>query len=87
MLGAFPVGKTALVQKHVHSIFSNDYLSTVGVKISKRAIQVDGQDINMMLWDMEGQDDYTNPNLAYLRGAMGFSWWRTVPVRKPWMSL
>lgn len=72
MLGAFSVGKTALVQQFVHSIFSDRYLSTVGVKISKKTVSIDGQDINIVLWDLEGKDAYVDVNISYLRGAMGF---------------
>jgi len=72
MIGAFAVGKTALVEQYVHSIFSNRYLSTVGVKISKRECRVGEQNVNLMLWDMEGKDEYNEINALYLRGAMGF---------------
>jgi len=72
MIGAFAVGKTALVEQYVRSIFSNRYLSTVGVKISKRECRVGEQDVNLMLWDMEGKDEHNEINAFYLRGAMGF---------------
>ncbi len=72
MLGAFAVGKTALVQQYVHSLFTDRYLSTVGVKISKKRLDVDGKDISLVLWDLEGKDDYVDVNISYLRGAMGF---------------
>ena len=72
MLGAFSVGKTSLVEQFVHSIFSDKYLSTVGVKISKKVLAVNGQDMTLLLWDMEGKDLYVDVNLSYLRGAMGF---------------
>lgn len=71
MLGSFSVGKTSLVERYVRSIFSDQYLSTVGVKISKKVLAVKGQDVSLVLWDMEGKDDYSNINLSYLRGAMG----------------
>ena len=72
MLGAFSVGKTALVQQYVNSIFTDRYMSTVGVKISKKLITLDGREIGIVLWDMEGKDDYADVNISYLRGAMGF---------------
>ena len=72
MLGAFSVGKTSLVEQYVHSVFSDKYLSTVGVKISKKTITVDGQEVTLVLWDMEGRDIFTDVNVSYLRGAMGF---------------
>lgn len=71
MLGAFSVGKTSLIEQFVHSIFSDKYLSTVGVKISKKTIDLEGMPVCLMLWDMEGKDLYVEANLSYLRGAMG----------------
>jgi small GTP-binding protein len=72
MIGAFSVGKSALVERFVHSVFSDRYLSTVGVKISKKIVELDGDDLTIVLWDMEGKDDFADINLSYLRGAMGF---------------
>ena len=72
MLGAFAVGKTALAQQYVHSIFTDRYLSTVGVKISKKTLRVDDREVSLVLWDLEGKDDYVDVNISYLRGAMGF---------------
>ena len=72
MIGAFSVGKTSLVEQYVRSIFSDRYLSTVGVKISKKECRVGERDVNLVLWDMEGKDEYNEINVSYLRGAMGF---------------
>jgi small GTP-binding protein len=72
MIGAFSVGKSALVERYVHSIFSDQYLSTVGVKISKKIINLNNTDITAVLWDMEGKDDFADVHMSYLRGAMGF---------------
>ena len=72
MLGSFSVGKTSLVERFVHSIFSDRYLSTVGVKISKKAVNIDNTEMSLVLWDMEGKDDYADINMSHLRGLMGF---------------
>lgn len=72
MLGAYSVGKTSLVQRYVHSIFSEKYMTTVGVKIDKKAMVVDEQDITLMLWDMVGKDDYSKVATKQLRGASGY---------------
>ncbi|MDR2788896.1 MAG: GTP-binding protein [Candidatus Accumulibacter sp.] len=72
MIGAFSVGKSALVERFVRSVFSDRYLSTVGVKISKKTVNVDDTDLTVVLWDMEGKDDFADVNMSYLRGAMGF---------------
>ena len=72
MLGSFSVGKTSLVRRFVESIFSDTYLTTVGVKIDKKALQVDGNDATLMLWDIYGEDDFQKLRMSYLRGASGF---------------
>lgn len=71
LIGAFCVGKTALIQRFVHSIFFDRYLSTLGVKISKKQLVIDGVELTMVIWDLEGKDDYASVNFSYLRGAMG----------------
>ena len=72
MLGLLSVGKTSLVEQYVNSLFSDKYLTTVGVKISKKNVNVNGSDVSLVLWDMEGQDEYTDLSMLYLRGVMGF---------------
>lgn len=71
MLGVFGTGKTALVQRYVHSIFSPRYLSTVGVKIDRKEMDVAGQAVTLVLWDLEGRDDSRDVNPSYVRGAHG----------------
>ncbi|HQQ13187.1 MAG TPA: Rab family GTPase [Bacteroidales bacterium] len=72
MLGAFAVGKTSLVQQYVHSIFSDKYQTTIGVKIDQKQITVSDQDITLMLWDLYGDDDFMKMKPTYLIGASGY---------------
>ena len=72
MLGSFSVGKTSLVRRFVESMFSDAYLTTVGVKIDKKPMQVNGNDVTLMLWDIYGEDDFQKLRMSYLRGASGF---------------
>jgi len=71
MLGSFSVGKTSLVRRFVESLFSDAYLTTVGVKIDKKVLQVDGQDLSLVLWDIYGEDEYQKLRMSYMRGAAG----------------
>lgn len=71
MVGAFSVGKTSLVQRFVKSIFSDEYLTTVGVKIDKKSLTVDGQAVELLLWDIQGKDELNDIRLNYLKGASG----------------
>src|SRR5262249_26446641 len=72
LLGAFAVGKTSLVARFVESLFSEKYLTTVGVKISKKALQVDNQAWHLMLWDLAGEDEFLQLRPSYLRGSSGY---------------
>ena len=72
MLGASGVGKTSLISRFVRSIFSERYLTTVGVKVDKKVVSLDGDDITLVLWDFYGQDEFQTVRTSYLRGASGY---------------
>lgn len=72
MLGAFSVGKTSLVQRFVKSIFSDKYLTTVGVKIDKKSVEVNNKEVDLLLWDIYGEDEFQKVKTSYLRGASGY---------------
>lgn len=72
ILGSFAVGKTSLLQRFVHGIYSDRYLTTLGVKIDKKVVQLNGQDIDLILWDLAGEDEFITVQMSYLRGAAGF---------------
>jgi len=71
LIGPFAVGKTSLVRRYVESIFSDDYLTTIGVKISKMNIDIDDGQVQLMIWDIEGVDIFTTLKPSNLRGAAG----------------
>ena len=72
LLGAFAVGKTSLVARFVKSIYSDQYLTTVGVKVDKKAIRLDDEEINLIVWDLAGEDEFQKVRMDYLRGAAGY---------------
>jgi len=72
LIGTSGVGKTSLVAKFVHSMFSDKYLTTVGVKIDKKTVSVDGAEVMLMIWDLAGDDDYQRLQTSYLRGTSGY---------------
>ncbi len=72
MLGAFSVGKTSLVSRFVFSIFPDRYLTTIGVKIDKKEVTVDGQDMSLLIWDIYGEDAVQQIRSSYVRGASGY---------------
>ena len=71
MLGAFAVGKTSLVQRYVHSMFSEKYQTTLGVKIDKKSLLIDERQVDLIIWDLAGEDEFINVRSSYLRGSAG----------------
>lgn len=68
MVGDFAVGKTSLTQRFVNNVFSDKYLTTVGVKID--TIEIDTT--KLVIWDVAGRDALSPINVSYLVGASGY---------------
>jgi small GTP-binding protein len=72
LLGASGVGKTSLVRRFVDSLFDEHYLTTIGVKVDKRQVQLRDEAITLMLWDIAGAEEHFSIPSAYVRGAAGY---------------
>lgn len=72
ILGAFAVGKTSLVEKYVKSIFSDKYHTTIGVKTDQKDLTINDKDIRLIIWDINGEDDYQHVKPSYLMGVSGY---------------
>lgn len=77
MVGDFGVGKTSLIRRYVENAFSDQYLSTVGVKISRKTLEVEREKtptpvlLQLMIWDLEGHTRFKSIAPSYLQGAKG----------------
>lgn len=76
LLGDFAVGKTSLVRRFVYDLFDEKYISTIGVKVSRKTVAVPTEDgavveLTMMLWDLAGSEDFSQIRGSYMRGAAG----------------
>jgi len=69
MVGSPGVGKSSLVRRFVHSIFSEDYHSTLGVKVDRKTVALGEAVVVMLLWDMHGEAEGLAVPDNYLRGA------------------
>jgi small GTP-binding protein len=69
LIGATGVGKTSLVARYAHSIFSERYATTIGVKIETKEVQREGWSVTLVLWDLSGEDEFQAVQTGYLRGA------------------
>ncbi|WGD36077.1 GTP-binding protein [Olleya sp. YS] len=74
LIGHFGVGKSSLIRRFVENTFSEDYKVTIGVHVLKKEITIpkSNDDITLVIWDLEGNDDITNTRPSYLIGTSGF---------------
>jgi small GTP-binding protein len=77
LVGDFGVGKTSLIRRFVDRQFSDKYLSTVGVKISRKTVdlaeinsKITGS-VQLLIWDIEGHTKFKAIAPSYLQGASG----------------
>lgn len=71
LVGNFGVGKTSLTRRFVHQKFSDEYLTTLGVKIDKKQLDVEGQAMTLLIWDIAGEVMQTKVPKTYFLGAHG----------------
>lgn len=72
MIGATAVGKTSLVARFVSSVFSERYATTIGVRIHARRVHYGERAVDLIIWDLSGEDEFQNVQPSYLRGASGY---------------
>ena len=72
MLGSFAVGKTSLVHRFVENMFSDKYLTTIGVKIEKKVIALESDKLVLIIWDISGENGFYHIQSSYLRGMSGY---------------
>jgi len=75
MLGDPSVGKTSLIKRFVLDEFSDDYLSTVGAKVSEKDLRLEmaGEEVllHLVIWDIAGQQAFTSVSPSLFKGSQG----------------
>jgi len=69
LAGTFGVGKTSLFDRFVHGIFKEEYLTTIGVKVDSKEVQLENGDvIKLMVWDVAGEVSQDKVPTNYFAG-------------------
>ncbi|XP_072301824.1 ras-related protein Rab-32 [Eucyclogobius newberryi] len=72
VIGDLGVGKTSIIKRYVHQIFSQHYRATIGVDFALKVIPWDSSRVvRLQLWDIAGQERYGNMTRVYYREAVG----------------
>ncbi len=73
LVGDFSVGKTSLIRRFIEDVFSEKYLTTIGIKVSRKLLYLksSSQEIDLVIWDIEGNTRFKSITPTYLKGATG----------------
>jgi small GTP-binding protein len=75
LIGDGAVGKTSLVRRFVVDKFSDDYITTIGAKVTKKDVRVEAGmnvfDISLVMWDILGQRGFHAVQGNSFHGAKG----------------
>ena len=75
LLGDGAVGKTSLIRRFVVDKFSDDYITTIGTKVTKKDLRIEAPgkatDLTFMIWDVLGQKGYKGIQESSFQGAKG----------------
>lgn len=69
IVGACAVGKTSLVRRFLDADFNPAQTATVGAAINKKVLEIEGEKLQLMLWDIEGQSQLSDASKNYFKGA------------------
>ncbi|UCE74508.1 MAG: GTP-binding protein [Methanomassiliicoccales archaeon] len=75
LLGDAAVGKTSLIRKFVVDKYDDKYITTIGTKVTAKALQVEMNErvfyLKLQIWDILGQKGYSKLYNSCFRGANG----------------
>ncbi|NJN77398.1 MAG: GTP-binding protein [Saprospiraceae bacterium] len=60
-----------MFQQFIHSKFDERYLTTIGVKVNKKTVNVSGATVEIFLWDVAGEVSQDKVPVSYFLGAHG----------------
>ena len=71
VVGDSAVGKSALLMRYTDDIFSETYISTLGIDFKTRTVEVGGEKVKLQIWDSAGQERFRTITKSFFRNASG----------------
>ncbi len=69
LTGNFGVGKTSLFNRFLYSQFNEKYLTTIGVKVDKKTLCIDGEEVILLIWDIAGEISQDKVPVSFYLGS------------------
>ena len=77
LLGDPAVGKTSLIRRYVMDKYDDEYISTLGTKVTKKEVEIKDDfnfvqfNLTFMIWDVLGQKEFKRIHQAAFQGTKG----------------
>jgi len=71
LVGNSGVGKSSLINRFVDDVFSDTFISTIGVDFKFRTLNVMDKTVKLQIWDTAGQERFRTITASFYRGAHG----------------
>jgi len=75
LLGDGAVGKTSLIRRFVVDKFSDEYITTIGAKVTKKDLRVESgmntYELTLIIWDVLGQKGFRGVQDSAFQGSRG----------------
>merc|ERR1712063_143092 len=71
IVGDSGVGKSCLLLRFSDDIFTENFISSIGVDYKVNSVDINGTEIKLQMWDTAGQERFRTITSSYYRGAQG----------------
>uniref|UniRef100_A0A672JLY9 Ras-related protein Rab-7b n=1 Tax=Salarias fasciatus TaxID=181472 RepID=A0A672JLY9_SALFA len=69
LIGNSGVGKSSFMNRYVYHRFTNMYRATIGSDLLSKTVHVDGETVNLQIWDTAGTERFQSLGTPLYRGA------------------
>ncbi|MFX1376045.1 MAG: Rab family GTPase [Promethearchaeota archaeon] len=71
IFGDSQTGKTTLTHRFLTNLFKEDIQMTLGVDFLLKAVEINGENVKLQIWDFAGEERFRFLFPSYIRGANG----------------
>ncbi|OAF67903.1 Ras-related protein Rab-19 [Intoshia linei] len=71
LIGDSGVGKSCILLRFSDKVYTDSYISTIGVDFKIRTFKLEDKTVKLQIWDTAGQERFRTITNSYYRGAQG----------------